>query len=173
MSSDLSVKVIHSIPLNSFVSLMHNSLKQLLSIENLPELIFKNDGDELTVAIEVDTVIGLKGQYILIGIRDMPDAVIMMFYEVEDHPPHVTPEEVGIWGLISVGASKSPAEFAIAAAAAVALSSTQLSVILDNGCVWSSSFEVNVQDLMEKLTVKSKGENFYESAKNMFSMMKI
>lgn len=170
MSSDLSVRINTPMNLNDLICDMNSILKRILSIDDIPEIQVYTlvNGKRKTPD---DNIIGQVGQYLLVGLKGYEDGISITITEVPIQLPHVTEDEAGIWIGMSVGIKKSSREFAIAAAAAIAVAERQGVAIVDDACIWNKSLKISSPDLLNALSVKGTYKNIDEASNAMFNRL--
>ncbi len=172
VSSDLSVRINGTMNLHNIICNMNDILKRILSIDSIPEVsVFALVNGKRKIF--EDTVIGLVGQYLLIGFKEYEEGISITITEVPLQLPYITEDEAGIWTGISVGVKKSSIEFAIAAALAIAIAQGQGEDIIDDACIWNKSLKISPLDFFNKLSVKGTYKNIDEASNAMFEKLNL
>jgi len=172
VSSDLSVRINGTMNLHNIICNMNDILKRILSIDSIPEVSVFTLVNGKRKIFE-DTVIGLVGQYLLIGFKEYEEGISITITEVPLQLPYITEDEAGIWTGISVGVKKSSIEFAIAAALAIAIAQGQGEDIIDDACIWNKSLKISPLDFFNKLSVKGTYKNIDEASNAMFEKLNL
>ncbi len=88
-----------------------------------------------------------------IKAKSVEGVVGLVTYSMPEIVPDTTDDEVGLWASITVAATRSPFEFALAASVAIALAGIEQSLIIDNACLWTSVAKQSPDDFARTVAV--------------------
>ena len=166
MSASLSVKVLDSLSIQDLILKTEFILRKILNGVEIPRIIV-NEMQNGECFLPNERFIGKNGQFILIGFFNCSDSVSLSIIEVQLKLPYILEDEAGRWAKISVGTTKSPVEFALAAAVAGAFTIKKNTDIIDDGCVWTKEFKQQYKLFIERISVQVKVKD-YTDASNLF-----
>ncbi len=106
---------------------------------------------------------------VLFKAKSVEGVVGLVTYSMPEIVPYTTDDEVGLWAGITVAATRSPFEFALAASVAVALARSEHSLIVDNACLWTSVAKQSPNDFAKTAAVRQRYNDLLVAAEAFYA----
>lgn len=94
-------------------------------------------------------------------------------YTVPDVAPYTAADDVGLWVAITVAATRSPLEFALAAGVAVALSRMVTAPIVDEACLWTPVVRQSPDNFARAVTIRQSYRDIATAARSFYDALPV
>jgi hypothetical protein len=171
MSSDLTTRVIDSMSLDEFRSDVSNAMRDILNLSSCPlPVVARLESGEL---VPPPQSMPQPSDVLYIGLPNSEEAIDLITQVIDSQPPYVVPEEAGVYATASIGATRRPLEYALAAAVIVTLARRSSQVITDNALLWCSNLESDPEDFVRLISLKNPQGDLVSSAAAFYSHLPV
>jgi hypothetical protein len=172
MSSELSVKIRKDLDVKTLLGSGENVLRELLLLPHRPLLTAERLRNGARSSASGNETLRRTNGALIIRLQNEKEEVALVLYEIEPHPK-VEKQMSGLWADLVVGAMRTPLEYVLAAALAIALAEEMGSKIFDDGLVWSSVLEQEPQTLLQTIQVRRQIPDIHLAADHIYSAMPV
>jgi hypothetical protein len=166
MSTDLSVKLNRPIETGRLVRTAETTMRELLALLYTPTLNIKRV--EAGIRHIVTSELIEKKQMFVVGMEGHREEVAVVVHEIPQHPS-IPEDEVGLWTGVTVGAMRTPLEYAMAAAVAIALAREVKADVIDDALLWNRIEAQKPDDFLKAIKVCGEFEDIHSAAEAMYT----
>jgi hypothetical protein len=110
-------------------------------------------------------------QILLIGMEGLEEEILLIPLRIDPAPPFVTREESGTYVTASVGLTRRPLEYVLAAAVIIVLARHSSENVIDPGLAWNSREESAPNQFFDTVRLRELSEDASAASKIFYSCL--
>lgn len=172
MSSDLITRFSTAIPLDTFRAEVDSVMRALLGgMKTLPSV--EVGRIEAGKILPPPQFVPDPEHVIVIGLDGLEEEILLTPVTIDPAPPLVSIEESGTYVTASVGRTRKPLEYVLAASVIVVLAKYSSQLVMDDAFLWTSRAESEPDEFVDAIRLKEFSGDIGKAARAFYSSLPV